>query len=134
MLKKKNAAQIIVFVVFAIMTTAFVALSLSLSRGYGTFHYHTYNGNDSVSWSTGPISLDEETVLSVDTHLTVVESCLTSIEEQAATTPAHYVECDVPDQSIPANRGKVNLKAETLGGTASGTTKTSFVVFGFGSD
>jgi len=84
----------------------------------------------SVDWGTE--DLTNETASSVQTKLLIVESCITSIEENAAGTPAHYVLADIPDQTVAANQGKVNLSADTVGGTTSGTTKCSWVALGYG--
>lgn len=119
----------------AVALIAFLAVTsgaFSLTRGYGTFAYHSHN-NSAAGWSKTTVSLIDEATQSVTTGIRIVEACIVTIEENAAATQAHLVICDIPDQATAANQGKIILNADTIGGATSGTTKVSYAVFGYGS-
>ena len=86
-----------------------------------------------ASDSSTIVSISAEATSSVTTNCAYIHSCVVSVESEAATTPVHLATCDIPDQNTAANRGKITVSGNNVGGTASGTTIISWMVFGYGS-
>jgi len=127
---KFKAFVIVAAVLLAGTITAFA--TISLTGGGGTFKY-LVGTQAGVDWNDdGTQALTDETAATVTTKLYWVESCVSSISTNAATTPAHLVYCNVPDQTSSTNRGKIVLTADTVGGTASGATAVNWTAYGYG--
>jgi len=87
-----------------------------------------------MDWNDGgTVSLTDEATTTVTTDMLIVDSCQATIVVPAATVSPHFSSCVPMDQSVAANRGKIVLGANTVGGTASGTTTVNWSAFGLGS-
>ncbi len=75
--------------------------------------------------------LNNEATSTVTTGLGWVQGCVATVDTFAGATPPNTVLCEIPSQTS-TNRGKVDVQADTVGGTAAGSTTVTIAVFGQG--
>lgn len=117
-----------VFALIVYTTLVFASGAISNVNNAATFNEHLAR-QDCITWGTQSISA--EATASVTTACGVVESCIVTVDTEAATTAAHLGICTIPTQT-GTTKSTVIITANNVGATASGTTKLNYVVTGYG--
>lgn len=120
---KKFAPWIVPAIVCVLLSMSQYAISRLTSAG--TFKDHVAQ-NDCIDW--GSQDLTNTATSTVTTACGIVESCVIVTETNAATAKAAQIVCQVPTQTVAADKGTVDMVAEN----STGTTTVNYIVTGYG--
>lgn len=125
---RKKAITVVALLVLIATAIFYKEVARAISTA-GSFWHHS-GQNDCISWARQ--DLTDEATSTVTTHCVIVDACQATVDTQGGPTPPDLIVCNVPDQTVAADRGTVDVRADLIGGTASATTTVNILVTGQG--